>query len=140
MKQPAMANEKNSWASATDVTVAICGLAMKLPGGIDSEEKLWDFLVNKKDARHRIPEDRYNVKGFQTNTNRRDAAWLEESARGLGQPSQSSFSEDGHPGITNGYMLKFSELAEFDSSFFSVTLTELEWMDPQQRILLEMTR
>ncbi|KAI0860401.1 hypothetical protein F4860DRAFT_479113 [Xylaria cubensis] len=137
---PTMTEKKNSSTSFRDVAVAICGMAMKLPGEIDSEQAFWDFLINKKDARHRISEDRYNVDGFQTNANRHDAVWLEENSGGLDESRNGSLSDDGHPGITYGYMLKYTDLTQFDASSFSVTRTEVEWMDPQQRILLEMTR
>jgi hypothetical protein len=43
--------------------VAICGMAMRLPGGIRNERELYDFLFNKGDARTVVPEDRYNTEG-----------------------------------------------------------------------------
>lgn len=40
--------------------IAIIGMGMRLPGSIRDSETFWDFLVNKKSARGRVPENRYN--------------------------------------------------------------------------------
>lgn len=37
---------------------------MRLPGGIDSGEALWDLLDGRLDGRCRVPFDRYNVDAF----------------------------------------------------------------------------
>lgn len=46
------------------VPIAICGMAMRLPGGISNGDELWDFLLNKKDARSEVPAERYNADAF----------------------------------------------------------------------------
>lgn len=43
--------------------IAIVGMAMRLPGSIDNEAKLWDLLVNKRDAVSPIPKGRYKGHG-----------------------------------------------------------------------------
>jgi hypothetical protein len=36
--------------------IAICGMALRLPGGLHTPQQFWDFLVAKGDARGRVPE------------------------------------------------------------------------------------
>ncbi len=91
------------------VPVAVCGMAMRLPGGIASEEQIWDFLVNKRSARDAVPQDRYNAAAF-------------------------------HDRDRYGYFLHDIDLQKFDASLFSITRSELECLDPQVRLMLELTR
>ncbi|KAI0474816.1 phenolpthiocerol synthesis polyketide synthase ppsA [Xylaria cf. heliscus] len=108
--------------------LAICGIATRLPGGISSAEQLWEFLLNKRDGCSRIPAERY-----ATHLPDGDAATGDrESADGI--------SSDMPHWKTHGYMLDHVDLAAFDSSLFSMTRAELGIVDPQQRILLELTR
>jgi hypothetical protein len=100
-----------------DIPIAIVGMALRLPGGIGTEEDLWDTLINKKDQRQRVPADRWNVDAFYSKTNKRGSAKTE-----------------------HGYFLADEDLRQFDTSFFSITRNELEKLDPQHRLLLEVTR
>lgn len=108
--------------------VAICGMATRLPGGISSPEQLWEFLLNKGDGCAPIPAERYTTR----------------PPRGAGAPDDGekaglAGSEAPH-WKTHGYMLDHVDLAAFDSSLFTMTRAELGIVDPQQRILLELTR
>ncbi|KAH8648631.1 hypothetical protein BX600DRAFT_389283 [Xylariales sp. PMI_506] len=98
--------------------IAICGMACRLPGGIESPQDLWDFILAKRDAREPVPPSRYNISGYYSATSK--------------------------PGTTRtkyGYFLDDSvDLGGLDSSFYAMTLTEIERVDPQQRLLLEVTR
>src|SRR5271156_5402748 len=38
--------------------VAICGMSMRLPGGIRDAESYWDLLYNGRSGRCRVPKDR----------------------------------------------------------------------------------
>ncbi|EAL87813.1 polyketide synthase fgnA [Aspergillus fumigatus Af293] len=96
--------------------IAICGLGLRLPGGIRDGDSFWDLLVNGRDARMPIPASRYNISGFDGSLDGRD-------------PIKT----------THGYFLD-EDLSSLDASFFSMTKTELEKCDPQQRQLLEVTR
>ncbi|KAE9377588.1 hypothetical protein N431DRAFT_398541 [Stipitochalara longipes BDJ] len=93
-------------------------MACRLPGGIHSPQQLWEFLIAKRDARGVVPDSRYN--------------------------SSSHYSANGKPGTINskhGYFLDESvKLDSLDTSFFSISKTELERTDPQQRQLLEVAR
>ena len=92
------------------IPIAICGLALRLPGGIRDAETFWDALLNGKDMRSTEPHNRYNSAG---SSNR----------------STSSY----------GYFLD-EDLTALDTSFFNMRKSELEVADPQQRQLLEVTR
>ncbi|KAL8728036.1 MAG: hypothetical protein Q9181_005486, partial [Wetmoreana brouardii] len=91
-------------------------MAFRLPGGLSTAQQLWDFLLTKGDARRPVPESRYNVSAFH-------------------DPS-------GKPGtvITEyGYFLD-DDLGRLDLSFFAMARMEMECLDPQQRLMLEVTR
>ena len=57
-------NGGNKAPKALPEPIAICGLAMRLPGGIRDAASFWDVLYHGKDMRGPIPSDRYNAKGF----------------------------------------------------------------------------
>ncbi|KAI0898853.1 hypothetical protein F4806DRAFT_493360 [Annulohypoxylon nitens] len=98
------------------VPIAICGLGIRLSGGIRSADDFWDLLVNGRDARGPVPSSRYNVDGFD-----------------------GSLSGKERIETKLGYYLE-DDLSRFDPSLFSMTQKELERCDPQQRILLEVAR
>jgi acyl transferase domain-containing protein len=96
--------------------VAICGIGLRLPGGIRNTVDYWDLLFNGKDARGPIPPTRYNIDGFN-----------------------DSLGGSGAIKTRHGYFLD-EDLACLDTSFFSMTQKEVERCDPQQRQLLEVVR
>ncbi|KAI1458682.1 hypothetical protein F4805DRAFT_456394 [Annulohypoxylon moriforme] len=98
------------------VPIAICGLGVRLSGGIRNADDFWDLLVNGRDARGPVPNNRYNVDGF-------------DGSLGGKERIETKF----------GYYLE-DDLSRFDPSLFSMTQKELERCDPQQRLLLEVTR
>jgi acyl transferase domain-containing protein len=108
----------NGLRSEGAMPIAICGMALRLPGGLASPKDLWKFLLAKGDARGRVPKSRYNVSAFH--------------------------STDGKPGSVAteyGYFLDDTvDLGALDTSFFSMTRSEVERADPQQRLLLEVAR
>ena len=96
--------------------IAICGLGMRLPGGIRDAEGFWNLLRKGQDSRGRVPLDRYNTNGFNASLGSKDAIETEY-----------------------GYFLD-EDLTCLDTSFFTMSKDELERTDPQQRQLLEVTR
>ncbi|CAI7605122.1 unnamed protein product [Penicillium glandicola] len=96
--------------------IAICGMSCRLPGGIESPQQLWDFLMSKGDARSRIPASRYNIDAYY-----------------------SSVDKPGTVKTQYGYFLK-NDLGLFDSSSFTMSPMELARCDPQQRLMLEVAR
>ena len=98
------------------VAVVICGMALRLPAGLRSPQQLWQFLLAKGDARSKVPKSRYNVSAFYDST--------------------------GKPGTVkteHGYFLD-EDIGHLDTSFFSMARMEVERVDPQQRLMLEVTR
>ncbi|KAJ9133675.1 Thiolase-like protein [Pleurostoma richardsiae] len=96
--------------------IAICGIALRLPGGVRTPEAFWDVLYNGKDLRGPIPADRFNIDGFDDS---------------LGSKSAVK--------TRYGYFLD-EDLGTLDTSFFSMSKQEVEKTDPQQRQMLEVAR
>ncbi|KAI9157894.1 Highly reducing polyketide synthase gloL [Paramyrothecium foliicola] len=94
--------------------IAIVGLGMRLPGGVSTPSDFWEFLVNKKDGKCRVPADRYDVNASFGSTASRQAVATEY-----------------------GYFLDVN-LKAGDGSFFPFKQKEVENLDPQQRLLLEV--
>ena len=94
--------------------MAICGMGMRLPGGIRDAEGYWDLLYNRRSGRCKVPKDRYNID-----------AWY-----GPGKI--------GHVTSKYGYFLSDINFGNADASFWSMTKKEIESMDPQQRLTLEV--
>ncbi|KKA30866.1 hypothetical protein TD95_000725 [Thielaviopsis punctulata] len=90
--------------------VAVVGFGMRLPGKISTSEDLWSLIVNKRDARAPIPASRWDAKTWKNNHATDHGYFLDEE----------------------------TDLKKFDSSMFSMSRTELESLDPRQRILLEV--
>ncbi|KAL8942774.1 MAG: hypothetical protein Q9216_001459 [Gyalolechia sp. 2 TL-2023] len=96
--------------------IAVCGIGLRLPGGITTTEDLWEALQNGKDMRTLVPESRYRREGFSDVCGSKNAIDAQ-----------------------HGYFLD-QDLACFDNSLFSLTEEEVKRADPQQRILLEVVK
>lgn len=98
--------------------VAICGMALRLPGGLESPQELWEFLLEKGDARCQVPKSRYNIDAYHSKSGR-----------------------TGTIATQYGYFLDESiKLGGLDTSRFSLSRAELEVVDPQHRRMLEVVR
>jgi acyl transferase domain-containing protein len=102
--------------TSTPKPIAICGIGLRLPGGIQNGKDFWELLINGRDARSEIPENRYAIDGFD-----------------------ASLSGQGAIPTRHGYFLD-DDLSRLDTSFFSMSKNEIERCDPQQRLLLEVVR
>ena len=96
--------------------IAICGMALRLPAGLKMPQQLWEFLLAGGDARGRVPMSRYNVDAFHDPTGKHGTVFTEY-----------------------GYFLD-EDIGTLDTSFFSMPRMEVERTDPQQRLMLEVTR
>jgi acyl transferase domain-containing protein len=114
---PNIMNHDTGTRRPSAIPVAICGMGMRLPGGIRDSNALFEFLFSKQDARGPVPSDRFNVDGFY-----------------------NPHGKSGCLPIQQGYWLDDVDLTQFDSSMFSMKRAEIENLDPQQRLLLEVVR
>ncbi len=90
--------------------IAIVGVGCRLPGGVESPERFWRFLADGRDGIRDVPQDRWE--SFAAG---HGLDWL---------PGRGGFLDD---------------VAGFDAEFFGIVPGEAEAMDPQQRMLLEVT-
>ncbi|WP_234305892.1 non-ribosomal peptide synthetase/type I polyketide synthase [Nocardiopsis alba] len=108
-REPAPRPSPSPAPAASGGPVAIVGMGMRLPGGIDDRRRLWDVLIEKTDVVEPIPEDRW---------------------------AQSSLDTAEVTTTQGGYL---RDVDRFDPAFFGISPSEAELIDPQQRLLLELT-
>ncbi len=99
--------------TATDEPIAIIAVACRFPGAPDADA-YWDVLSGAVDAIREIPEDRFDVDQYY-------------------DPDQQT------PGKiytrSGGYL---ESVDGFDPEFFGISPREAVWIDPQQRLMLEI--
>ncbi|MTE12050.1 polyketide synthase Pks13 [Nocardia aurantiaca] len=96
--------------------IAIVGLATRLPGAGDTPESTWEFLINRGDAIRELPEGRWDE--FK------------------GDPQLAEAIEKAN---TLGGYLDQDVIKGFDAEFFAMSPVEVERVDPQQRVMMELT-
>lgn len=96
--------------------VAIIGSACRFPGGVASPSQLWELLENPIELVRELPDDRFSADTFY-------------------HPKAQS---PGHTNVKKAYTLT-QDVRKFDASFFNISPAEAKAMDPQQRMLLEVT-
>ncbi len=96
--------------------IAVVGIALRFPQGIDNLEKYWNLLSNGLCAISEIPSSRWPTDLFQ------------DSNKGI--PGRSVTFKAGI----------IDHIKNFDASFFGISPKEAEWLDPQQRLLLEVVQ
>ncbi|KAL7808235.1 polyketide synthase [Trichoderma gracile] len=96
--------------------IAIVGLALRFPGDATSPQKLWGVLERKESQWSEFPKNRLNIDGYYHPSNDR-----------LGSLS-----------FRGGHFLK-DDISAFDAPFFSIPTEEANAVDPQQRMLLEIS-
>ncbi|ASU85227.1 type I polyketide synthase [Nocardiopsis gilva YIM 90087] len=95
--------------------IAIVGAGCRLPGGINDLDTLWAALEEGRDLVGRVPDDRF------------------EAAR---------FVDEAMPRVGRSYTAAgafLDDISLFDADYFGISPKEAEQMDPQHRLLLEMT-
>ena len=93
--------------------IALIGMACRLPGGIDSPERLWEALLRGDDFVTEVPPDRWDADEYY----------------------------DPEPGVPGRSVSKWGafldDVAGFDPEFFDISEREATAIDPQHRLLLE---
>ena len=95
-------------------SIAIIGVGCRLPGDVNGPDALWEFLTERRSAVTTVPEDRWQA--FDDGAPHTAQALAETTRWG-------SFLGD---------------IAGFDADFFGITPREANFIDPQQRLMLEV--
>ncbi len=95
--------------------LAVIGIGCRFPGRADNPDSFWDLIINQRDATCEVPETRWSK-----------AAFLHSDTKVPGKitPTRGGFIDDGD---------------KFDATFFNISPREANQMDPQQRMLLEVS-
>ncbi|MBL8150529.1 MAG: SDR family NAD(P)-dependent oxidoreductase, partial [Blastocatellia bacterium] len=95
--------------------IAIIGMGCRFPGGADTADSFWELLSNGVDAISEISQDRWNsdenYSAEKLDINKLNIRW--------------------------GGFLK--QVDKFDPLFFNLTPNEAAYIDPQERLILEVT-
>ncbi|MEP7048694.1 MAG: type I polyketide synthase [Pseudomonadota bacterium] len=100
---------------AAHAPIAIIGMACRFPGGADTPARFWDLLVRGEDAVGEVPKERWNIDEYYD---------PDPDAPGKMSSRWGGFLRN---------------VAEFDPHFFGISPREAQRMDPQHRLLLEVT-
>lgn len=96
--------------------VAIVGIGCRFPGKANSPEELWSLLVNGIDAITDIPKDRWSVEQFYH---------PDPKVNGTTYSKWGGFLE---------------QIDQFDPGAFGISPREAQSMDPQQRLMLVVSK
>jgi len=95
--------------------IALVGMSCRFPGGANDPQSYWRVLCDGTDAIREIPADRWDVDRFY----------------------------DADPQVPGKMNCRFGgfidDIDRFDNGFFGISEEEAKLLDPQQRMLLELT-
>src|ERR1051325_6012833 len=95
--------------------IAVVGIGCRFPGNINSPDDFWTLLMNGVDAVDEIPSDRWDIDRYY-------------------DPAPAT------PGKMNTRWGGFiNDIDKFDAAFFGISPREADSLDPQQRVLLEVS-
>ncbi|MDJ1134233.1 type I polyketide synthase [Streptomyces iconiensis] len=95
--------------------IAVVGVSCRLPGGTTGMNELWSALEEGRDLVTEMPPDRFDVDRF-VNTE-------------MPRPGKTYTAAGGF----------LDDIAGFDAAYFGISPKEAAHMDPQHRLLLELT-
>ena len=95
--------------------IAIIGMGCRFPGGADNPEAFWQLIEDRVDAISEVPADRWDINAYFD---------IDPDAPGKMSTRWGGFLD---------------HVAHFDPQFFGISPREVTSMDPQQRMLLEVT-
>ncbi|KAB8142876.1 type I polyketide synthase [Chloroflexia bacterium SDU3-3] len=94
--------------------LAIIGVGCHFPGGATSPQAFWDLLCAGVDATRDVPADRWDARTFYDPDTKKSG-------------KMNTFH--------GGYL---DRIDQFDAQFFGISPREAMWLDPQQRMLLQV--
>ncbi len=95
--------------------IAVIGMACRFPGGAGTPEAFWQVLASGADTVGEIPEDRWSWRQFYN---------ADPKVAGTHYVRHGSFLEN---------------VSDFDPEFFGISGREADALDPQHRLLLEVS-
>jgi 3-oxoacyl-(acyl-carrier-protein) synthase/SAM-dependent methyltransferase/acyl carrier protein len=95
--------------------VSILGMAVRLPGGVATPERFWEALAAGEELITAVPPERWDALSYAS-----------------ADSEQPGTMYDTHGGF-------LADVDTFDAEFFGIHPREASSMDPQHRILLELT-
>ena len=112
-------NETDSYQSPKigkwNEPIAIIGMSCRFPGGANNPEQFWELLQTGTSAIQEIPEQRWNIEEYY----------------------------DPNPEVSGKIITRYghfiADVDKFDPSFFGISYREAAAIDPQHRILLEVS-
>ncbi|KAI1779417.1 ketoacyl-synt-domain-containing protein [Hypoxylon cercidicola] len=96
--------------------IAVVGMGCRFPGTATSPSRLWQMLCNGESAWSEIPKDRMDISSYFHPSGNRQGSIPFRAAHFLQE-----------------------DVGAFDTSFFSIPADEAKAIDPQQRMLLEVS-
>ena len=95
--------------------IAVIGLGCRFPGDINGPDALWDFMIERRSAVTTVPEERWSA--------------FDDGSAGTAQTLAA----------TTRWGSFLTDVAGFDADYFGITPREADYIDPQQRLALEVT-
>ncbi|RJE19312.1 polyketide synthase [Aspergillus sclerotialis] len=96
--------------------IAIVGMACRFPGQVTDTHKLWELMMEARDVHTEAPAERFNQSAFYHPDSK----------------ANGTFHAKG------GHFLH-EDISRFDAAFFNIAPAEAKAMDPQLRLLLEVS-
>ncbi|KAI4115532.1 MAG: hypothetical protein LQ338_007846 [Usnochroma carphineum] len=97
--------------------IAIVGIGCRLPGEVKSAADLWNLLLEERSGQGDVLPERWNIDAFH---------------------HPNGGEKIGSMSMRGAYFIH-GDLRKFENSFFGINNVEATYMNPQQRMLLEIT-
>ena len=97
--------------------LAIIGIGCRYPGGVDNSHTLWEMLCQGRDGFTDVPKERWTAERF----------------------TDSSGKVAGQMAVQQAAFVRDEVIKDFDTEFFGIHPGEADVLDPQQRMLLEVS-
>jgi len=95
--------------------IAVVGMGCRYPGGVRTPDEFWELLSSGRDILREIPGERWDVDAYY----------------------DPEMTVPGKMYVRHGHYL--DDIDQFDPQFFGLSPREAESLDPQQRLVMEVT-